>query len=743
MFKIKFSISFLALFIFISCSSDSNEIIDDTTSPELNISIAGIGEINNGPIVVGSKITINIEAQDASGLQKVEAFIDNEKVGEDMKSPFQIVIDLSGYISKTKSSKTQLQDYTLKVTATDKAGNESTVEKVLNIDNNAPVISDVSLEEGTVIGDESNSVTFKISDNDEIDKVTLYLNEEVFTEIADQEYIINLNTLELKDGENILKIVASDTAENSTSYEVTFVVDNTGPEVSFQNIVENQIMDKPLLVDLKVQDTYSEVATIIFSVGDEEKYTIDGKMNPQWDFNPNNHSTGETLISVKATDALGNSSTAEVPIEILRRLITINIPQGFYDNFVDRLYVFASDAQGKLLTNERITPESRKVFLRTSENVTASFEFMITFAFNRSNQTNTVSDFVTVANISNFEEINLQIPLRTNPYDAKYLPATGFDQFDSYNTWGSSPFGSGQLQEANQIKNSEFRLLRRTDLGPIGLATDKIYVALENLTLATYKYAIFDWNLDGVDEVREDMFTNQGIEQRRYESEISNENHQRTSLLQYGYFNDYEYENNIYHYDQGNGYQVGHPTNRFFYHYNTIFYKRRYDLSLNNYLISAVGSPETYYPKTDLDFNYTFTNNELHFQSEGSSHIAGAFTLIDLDDSTSNMVNGKEVIYGWNVVFDSQSQNPIKLPELPEELQTWEFYSFYEQNDLKLEQIEIRKYQTISNYAEYLNKVIKPNKHWYLASPKREVVFKRPISEHTYTRSNWYNFLID
>lgn len=562
MFKIKFSISFLALFIVISCSSDSNEIIDDTTPPELNISIAGLGEINDEPIVVSTKITLNIEAQDASGLQKVEAFIDNEKVGEDLNFPFQIIIDLSGYTSKSESGKTQFQNYTLKVIATDKIGNESTIEKILTIEN-------------------------------------------------------------------------------------------------------------------------------------------------------------------------------------LTRLITINIPDGFYDNSVDRVYVFASDTQGKLLANERITPESQEVVLSTSKDVTDSFEFMITFAFYRSNQVNTVTDFVTVANISNLEEINLQIPLRTNTYDAKYLPAAGFDLFDLYNTWGSSPFGSGQLQEANQVKNSEFRLLRRVDLGPEGLSTEKIYVALENLTLATYKYVIFDWNLDGITEVREDMFTNQGIERRRYESELSNENHQSTSLLQYGYFNDYEYENNIYHYDRGNGYQIGHPTDRFFYYYNTIFHKRRYDLTINNYFISAVGSPETYYPKTDLDFNHTFTNNELHFQSEGSDHIAGAVTLIDLDDSTINMVNGKEVIYGWNVVFDSQSQDPIKLPELPEELQDWEFYSFYEQNDLKLEQIEVRKYQTISSYAEYLEKVIKPNKHWYLASPKREVVFKRPISEHKYSRSNWYNFLID
>jgi len=559
---IKFSISFLALCIVISCSSDSNEIIDDTTPPKLNISIEGLEEINNGPLTVSDKIILNIEAQDTSGLEKVEAFIDDEKVGEDLTSPFQIIIDLSGYSSKSESGKTRFQNHTLKVVATDKVGNESTIEKVLNIEN-------------------------------------------------------------------------------------------------------------------------------------------------------------------------------------IARLISINIPEGFYNNSMDRVYVFASDTQGKLLANERITPETQEVVLSTSEDITDSFEFMITFAFYRSNQANTVTDFVTVANISNLEEINLQIPLRTNTYDAKYLPATGFDRFDSYNTWGISPFGSGQLQEANEVKNSEFRLLRRIDLGPEGLSTEKIYVALENLTLATYKYAIFEWNLDGVMEVREDMFTNQGIEQRRYESEISNENHQRTSLSQYGYFNDYEYENNISHHDRGNGYQIGHPTDRFFYYHNAIFHKRRYDLSINNYFISAVGSPEVYYPKTDLNFNYTFANNELHFQPEGSGHIAAAFTLIDLDDSTTNMVNGKEVIYGWNVVFDSQSQNPIKLPELPEELQTWEFYSFYEQNDLKLEQIEVRKYQTISNYAEYLEKVIKPNKHWYLASSKREVVFKRPISEHKYSRSNWYNFLID
>ncbi|WP_416174008.1 Ig-like domain-containing protein [Arenibacter palladensis] len=50
--------------------------------------------------MVGSLIVVNVEAKDNGGIAKIEAFINNEKAGEDTNSPYRIRIDLTSFYSK-------------------------------------------------------------------------------------------------------------------------------------------------------------------------------------------------------------------------------------------------------------------------------------------------------------------------------------------------------------------------------------------------------------------------------------------------------------------------------------------------------------------------------------------------------------------------------------------------------------------------------------------------------------------
>lgn len=144
-----------------------------------------------------------------------------------------------------------------------------------------------------------------------------------------------------------------------------------------------------------------------------------------------------------------------------------------------------------------------------------------------------------------------------------------------------------------------------------------------------------------------------------------------------------------------------------------------------------------------MDFTYEFTGNTLNFSPLSEDHTNVAFTLTQPDGEEVPSMNGKQVRYTWRVIFDGQSEASIAMPQLPQELKALEFGSLYEQNDLNLEQIEIRKYEGINNYAEYLQNIIGNNEFWYLVAPKREMVFKRTHPQLQYYRSDWYNFLID
>ena len=131
----RFVLMGIALTALLSCSSDSSDTTPepDTVAPTLDFTISGTSS-GSEPIVVSNQMEININAQDAKGISKVEAFIDDEKVGEDTTAPYQITIDVSNYTSKNNLT-AKFTDYTLKVTVTDTSGNETSKEQVIHIDN--------------------------------------------------------------------------------------------------------------------------------------------------------------------------------------------------------------------------------------------------------------------------------------------------------------------------------------------------------------------------------------------------------------------------------------------------------------------------------------------------------------------------------------------------------------------------------------------------------------------------------
>lgn len=126
--------------ILCSCSSDSEDPTPepDTVAPTIDFTITGASS-DSGSIVVSDQMEININAQDTNGISKVEAFIDNEKVGEDSTAPFTIVVDLSGYATKSLTSKSQ--NYTLRVDATDTSGNKSSLEQTITIESKTELIT--------------------------------------------------------------------------------------------------------------------------------------------------------------------------------------------------------------------------------------------------------------------------------------------------------------------------------------------------------------------------------------------------------------------------------------------------------------------------------------------------------------------------------------------------------------------------------------------------------------------------
>ena len=698
----------IGYFLLSSCSSDSGEIKEDLTPPVVSFSIDGMATVKGAIVNVDKEIVIDIDAEDAGGVSKIQAFVDDDMVAEDKVAPFRLVIDLSGYSSKSASKK--VSEHTLRIDVSDIAGNINSQEVTINVDNSAPVITEVSLQENTVLNGLDYQVTFLVSDNEELAVVKLFLNDVLVNEISDGDYSVILNSENLNYGSNTLKIEAFDIVDNVSTYIVNFILDNIGPQITVNNLVDDQILDQALLFDLGVEDEFSEIVSLAYYLNEDLLYETSSASETTFEFIPDNYPTGNAQIVVVAEDVLANKSTTTIPVTIMRRLVQINIPQGFYQSDYDRFYVFASDMAGGLLAVERVLPETETFILRTVEEIDLTSGFMVTFGSYNTSQTHSSSLLSTVANVSGLTEINLRVPVRIYHQDLVTLPTSGFDTYDTYNSLGAGVMGGGQLQN----QNTEIRFNRNFDASN-GVSTDKIYVGLHNLTLDLYSYAIFDWDVESLTEVTADMFTDEGLINKSFGSDYFDGSGPHVSLSCLGFIDENQYQNWLWNI---HGNSLSRYLDEYRLVYNTNFYKQRYSLSIGKYHVLGTGEVENYYPKLDWSLGYNYQNGVVDINTTGD-HIVGKIMLSD-DTNGGHDVNGKMVNYHWEIYFDSQNQNSISLPEIPEEMRSWDFYSFYEQYALDFLQVETRRYEGLSSYQEYLNQIIKDNTPEYLVSPKIE-----------------------
>jgi Big-like domain-containing protein len=228
-------------FIYYSCSKDSdNPQKDDvdTTAPTLNFSITGVDTSLNEPIILSENIEINIEATDKSGINKVEAFINNEKVGEDTSEPFNLNIDISVYASKSGKNNSDLNT-TLKIVATDKAGNKATLEKNIIIITRT-LLLDINIPDGFI-----NS---------------FFENIYVFASDMDGNYL-DSTTEPITSSTRKIKIFAPENFDLTKEFMITFMTFNPGSERSFSyaSTFQNLTMDNPKEINLKVPERFSVI----------------------------------------------------------------------------------------------------------------------------------------------------------------------------------------------------------------------------------------------------------------------------------------------------------------------------------------------------------------------------------------------------------------------------------------------------------------------------------------------------
>ena len=760
---LSFQLLLIVLFTLFSCSSDSEdptpEPEPDVVAPNVTFNIAGSSNTNSGTTpVFSNQITIDISAQDAGGVAKVEAYINDQKVGEDVTSPFQIVIDLTGYTSKIPSSG-KFQDYMLKIVATDTSGNQGTTEQVIHIDNELPAITNVSMESGGVINGDTNLVTFSVSDNEGLSSVAAYMNNSLLQQFTDDNYEVNLNSLNLSDGDNTLRIVAIDLANNTATFEVPLIVDNTGPEITLESLSTNQIVDEALTLTPEILDEYSDVVSVEILVGEDSQVLFEEVSPYEWTFDPELFTTGPVSVFIKSMDSMGNESISEYPIEIYRRLIIINFPNQNVNYERLSYYVFASSMEGELLSVQKVDPENSSIVLNTSINMERNEDFMLTFADQIAGRFGETNELTTIQNIPRniISEINLNAkpqfrsnfnptyPIWFNINQNIWSNQDSFWQLSGGGSFDTTVFNVAYMPVSGNPPPEQIAIEWFENIST-NIQSEKVFLKLLDRQNKIGSYALIDFeDLTNDFILTPDLFINNSNEFRQVEM-ISNGagNGEYGELWIRGYLNQSDFENNIYHDIESIGYELSVVNKEYW--FSNIFEQYRTTVRLNNYVVESIGEPQLSYSPLDWSLSFTFNNNIFSItENSNDEAIMGQIFISDNLDlhqggGTINVMNGREQSYKWSLIYDLKKQNNVALPTIPSELTSWKFYENYQAQDHTEKQVEIRKYENITSYLDYLNKVIKNNTYWYLESPKKEILYN---SGNTGAYNNPSHFILD
>lgn len=681
-----------------SCSKDSGADPEpDSTAPQLTISIAGFTDSGSVTPVVSKQLLINIDADDAGGVAMVEAYIDDQKKGEDRSAPFSIAIDVSGYTSKGPTS-AKYQDYVLRVVATDASGNSSERQVVFNIDNELPSITAVTLQAETLLNGDTNEVSFSATDNEALTAIDVLVNDDILVTLDQEPYAFNLNTLGLDDGPNTLSIRVADAAGNTKAYSVIFIVDNSGPTIDIQNLANGDILDVIRAVTANATDPYAGFESAELLIDGQSSATFSAEQAIAFEIDPESLSFGVHEWTIRAQDSLQNVSEYTLSAEVRRRLITLEIPANYLNPGIPYQYfVFASKLDGTLLSSSQIQTSDANVILLAPVEIGPDEPFMITFASiglnaGVANYLNTYRG-VTRSQLQTVRPddpgtymLSRSIPVNANGIDPNYnLQITGADYYQSTD-------GNGGL------------ILNEFQPSGIGGVSRMVYASIMNPINEEYAFQVVDKPVPSGFSFDFQDFSNQGVSSGNFVTvPASYMNQHASNLSLFGFESADAFDTNAFHLLYSNGFGAFIKTS---FNYPIVDYFSSYShlLNVGNYHEEGPGLPPSSHTIPDWTIDPAYDGQTVAVNATGTGHSIGKISF-------SND-GGGPIPYEWNITFDSQATSSLIVPELPSVLSGKAIYDLVESGSMVILQSELRQYNALEGFTAYADQLVRLNGPW-------------------------------
>lgn len=701
----------VVLFLFSSCSKDSdNSPEPDTTVPQVSFAIAGIPIVAGTIPVVSQQIQINVSASDAGGIQKIEAFINDQKKGEDSSAPYELTIDLTGYTSKGPSG-AKYQDYTLRVVATDKAGNSSSQELTINIDNEMPVIADVSLSAGSILGGDTNEVTFTASDNEALTALEVYLNDELITSFSAPPYVFNINTLEMEDGPNTVLIHAEDAAANVADYTIPFVADNTGPEITLESVLEGQVIDSLLLFAPTVSDAYSQIVSFKATLnGVEILQSISEAVTPL-EFNPETLPVGEAIFALTAEDALGNTTSQIINAQIKRRLFKASFESGFMETNWIGFWILISELDGSFISLTAVPFDAEAVTVHAPGEFAPEKEYMATFITEENHGSWRQPHITNVQNISrdNFTQMNFKARYGEGLV-SNSVPLSGFFGVEIIEGFGDA----FQITTDNEITQLNADFYTGNGYGDYS----SVFLIGYELGENPNEYGYFEWvnPQNTTAPIQRSDFITGNTSRGTIDYSSNDLTTEDKSLYIYGYKDQQALDNNVGH-RLFNGDRVFGFSGSIDYAYPDVFQYYKHHFRLNNYNTYREGLPLASYTAPAWNLDLALSGNEIVATATGDGFVAGRIQLEIGNSAPGSIITGSITM---SMIFNPTAPGSIYIPQIPEELNILANYDVFQSGSYSITNGDLTGFNTISSYADYLERVVSPYKEHTEVAPVME-----------------------
>ena len=288
-----------------------NVVVDDAP-PAVNIISPVKEEIQSG--------TINIKVYAKDELDSVSSV----KYSIDDASYVGMVLDEATGLWTATLNTEDLQDglHSIKVNATDRAGNSRMEELTFIVDNTKPQAQVAAQDymkgssDITVTGEDTN-----------FDRMELYIDGILISEWSTPATkTFKLNTARYKDGMHLLKLIVYDKAGHVTVSETATTIDNTAPTAEIRSPSDNSFLRGvvPIIVrgsdvNLRSMDLYVAGSLVkTWTVGGTQQYSLDTTTLKD----------GDSSIRLVVKDMAGNTvvSSVKVIIDNTAPLVNIEAP---------------------------------------------------------------------------------------------------------------------------------------------------------------------------------------------------------------------------------------------------------------------------------------------------------------------------------------------------------------------------------------------------------------------------------